>query len=797
MPLLLIIDGDCESRELLERRLALEGFQTVGASSAREALTQWDVAHPDLVLADLDTTESPGADIVDQLRRHPAMAATPVIGITMANAPLRPGPSGADAIATKPLQVDRLLASIRSLLGPRARPPQVIEARRPGASPSLQPRAMPARILVVDDQEDNLDLLTRRLALAGYTPLGASSGEEALALVDRSPPDCLLLDVNMPGLSGFEVLAAVRRTHAGVDLPIVMVTARGDSSDVVKALSEGANDYVTKPIDMPVLLARLALQVEALELRRQLRREKELRDGLIDSAREMILCVDSTGMVSEFNRHAEATLGWGRREALGRPASTFFDNEAKLGELLRAAGDGAQFEGEALWRARHGRAVPVRYSCAPLCTASGRHDGVVILAMDITRERNLEKERQRLERLRDDFMAVATHDMKGPLSSIMGFSTLLQTTFKPGDVLTEEGADFIQRIGRTSRMLKALVEDFLDFRALQSNQLTLQSNLVDMGQLVHDCVDLVLPVASDRGLRLQCQAPTGRTLAMGDARRLRQVAMNFLDNALKFTPRGGTIIARAEVRGDDAVVEVEDTGPGVPADDLQRVFQPWVVSSTRATTGEKSTGLGLSICAEFVRLHGGRHGVRNKPEGGAVFHFSLPLVGAPPGRTWLRELTPLPPMPARATRPGALVLVVEDEPSSALLVKVLLERAGYRSITAANVAEACAMALKNVPDALLLDSRLGQEDGMDVPVRLAADPTTAHIPIALVSGEAPERLGPRAAAQGISRIVEKPIDPAHLLRVVEELLALPGETSKPPGARAGTTERVGDGRSVG
>lgn len=773
MPRILYIEDNEPSRDFLSRRLWLEGFQVTQAEDGRAGLAAAVADLPDLILMDMSLPGMSGWEAIREFKSNGATATIPVVALSahaMAEDHAKARAAGFDDFDTKPVRIERLLGIINKHL---ARPPATVAApdERPAPTPAPPvPSGGRGRVLVVDDQDHNLDLLTRRLELAGYQAIGASSGREALNYLDGHEVDCVLLDVNMPGINGLEVLAILRTSHSAADLPVIMVTARGGSSDVVNALDAGANDYITKPIDIAVLLARLALQVELLTLRRSLRGEKELRDGLVDSAQEIILCVDARGIVSEYNSFAESSLGYPRGEVLGRPALMLFGDRERAAALLDEVSRGAPMSGETFLSTRRGNLLPVRYSCAPLRMASGGSNGVVMLAVDISRENELETERRRLDRMRESFMTIATHDMKSPLSSIMGFSSLLEDSFRAGDVLTEEGAEFIRRIARTSRVLKALVEDFLDFRALNASQIVLKRSAVDLNLIAGDCCEMVDALAAQRGIRLELDLEGSPAIVDADARRIRQVISNFVENALKFTPTGGLVIVRTRRIDGDIRVQVEDTGPGVPESDIEIIFKPWAVSAARAHGNEKSTGLGLSICAEFIRLHGGGFGVENKPTGGSIFHFSLPVAGQVPDIVaplgWSSEV----PMAAPAGLPRGQVLVVEDEPSSALLAKVVLERAGYAVVLADSIETALDAARANPLDAAMLDLSLGAESGLTLIERLRAMPACASLPIALVTGESRQQAQAAVARVGVRYIVEKPFDPQGLVAALESIL---------------------------
>ena len=354
-------------------------------------------------------------------------------------------------------------------------------------------------ILVVDDNEFNRDVLQRRLARHGYAITQATGGEEALALIATQRFDLVLLDVMMPDVSGLETLAEVRKVHSLADLPVIMVTAKSQSDDVVEALKLGANDYVTKPIDFPVLFARVQTH---LRLRR-------------------------------------------------------------------------------------------------------------------------------LSALKDEFLRMASHDLKNPLTEVLGVASLVESLVPPGTPMPAQMHELIGSMKKSARRMQHIIEDFLDFQVLEDGQLRLESAPMTLEALGAEIVAANLTYAADKAITLTFEPATGPLPVVGDSRRLAQVVQNLVDNAIKFTPRGGRVRVCTSRDGDDALFEVRDSGPGLTPEDLAQAFRKYARLSSRPTGGEKSTGFGLPICKQLVERHeGGRIGVRNAEEGGSIFWFSLPLARA-------------------------------------------------------------------------------------------------------------------------------------------------------------------------
>jgi signal transduction histidine kinase len=352
------------------------------------------------------------------------------------------------------------------------------------------------RILVVDDNDLNVEMLCLRLKRSGYEARGVFSGREALAALEQEPFDLVVLDIMMPEMDGMEVLRHIRKRYNLTDLPVIMATAKTDSSDIVKAFEEGANDYVTKPIDLWVLLARVKTQ---LKLRR-LMKEK------------------------------------------------------------------------------------------------------------------------------DEFLAIASHDLKNPLNNIHGYARLLLMLAKPGEPVTEEMVTMLERILHQSHLMLRIIVDFLDYHALEEGHLTLAREPVDLNELVAACVKEHGGAAAHKRLSIDFQPSPEPVIVQADPDRIRQVLHNLFSNALKFSGPGTTIRTWVEKIGEDKVkFAIHDGGPGLEPKDLQRVFEKFGRRSATGTAGEKGSSIGLSIARRFVEMHDGRIGCENHPNGGAVFWFELPL----------------------------------------------------------------------------------------------------------------------------------------------------------------------------
>jgi len=354
-------------------------------------------------------------------------------------------------------------------------------------------------ILVVDDVEMNRDILTRRLNHCGHIVDQAAGGLQAMQLIEEKKYDLVLLDVMMPEISGLEVLRTAREKFSLVDLPIIMVTAKDQPEDIVEALKLGANDYVTKPINWPVVNARTQTQ---LQLRR-------------------------------------------------------------------------------------------------------------------------------LAQLKDEFLRIASHDLKNPLTCIQGFASLLEEDAKPGTTMTGELFDCLAKISKHSRVMARIIRDFLDFQALEAGKMKLSVEPVDLNLVARLAIERNETYAKQKDITLALEPEVNLPTVHADDARIGQVVDNLLGNAIKFTPKGGSATVNTRLKEDSIVLEVSDTGPGLTADDLTKLFVKYARLSNKPTGGEKSSGLGLSICKDLIEAHGGQIGARNNPEQGATFWFQIPVNPTP------------------------------------------------------------------------------------------------------------------------------------------------------------------------
>jgi CheY-like chemotaxis protein/anti-sigma regulatory factor (Ser/Thr protein kinase) len=379
--------------------------------------------------------------------------------------------------------------------------------------------------------------------------------------------------------------------------------------------------------------------------------------------------------------------------------------------------------------------------------------------------------------LKDDFLATLSHESRTPLNAILGWTQVLKETGQD----PQELAQGLEVIDRNTRLQAALIEELLDMNRIVSGKVRLAIEPVDLVELTRSVVESLRTAADAKKIRLYYSTTANAVEIPGDHDRLNQVLLNLLSNALRFTPENGEIEILVELLPDSATLTVRDTGSGIRPEFLPHVFERFRQADASTTRRHGGLGLGLAIVRQLVELHGGTVAACSAGEGqGSVFRVSLPrrrgvaLTSAP--------ATARPQESAyrgRADLRGIKVLVVDDEPDSASLVKRVLEDCHAEVQSATSMEEALRKFAACHPDVLLSDIGMPEHDGYELIRRVRELPGGEGVPAAALSALARAEDVDRALHAGFQTHVAKPLEPSALVLVVEKL-ASQSPDSPPP-----------------
>ena len=539
---------------------------------------------------------------------------------------------------------------------------------------------------------------------------------------------------------------------------------------------------------------------------------------LIDTAHDAFVGIDSAGLIITWNTQAERTFGWTRDEALGQNlVDTIIPpvfREAHLRGMARFHQTGEapvvnqRLELMALHRS--GREFPVEITITwPMRVEGGYFFGAFLRDISDRRERDdqlrLAKESaEAATRAKSEFLANMSHELRTPLNGVLGYAQLLQRDRS----LNASQREALEAIAKGGAHLLELINDVLDLSRIEAGRLDIEATSTDLAQMAIDLKYLVAETARRKGLLLgMAIAPDTPRRVVLDGRHLRQVLLNLLNNAVKFTPQGEVHLSIAKAGEDRLLFEVSDTGVGIEAGELAAIFEAFTQTKTGAAAG--GSGLGLTISQHLIAKMGGELRVQSQPGLGSRFYFDLPLVpvGVADNGATEADLA-APPLDARlAEGEEVAALVADDSTVNRRILAALLESGGVRVITAAGGLEAVALTRKHRPNVVFMDLKMADLDGFEATRRLQADPATADIPVIAVTASAFGDTRTAALDAGCVDYLPKPVRAGALFAAIQKHLGVRFVSSQSAGpeplagasapAREGVAARLRDAVELG
>jgi CheY-like chemotaxis protein len=500
MPKILYVEDNEDSRNLLFRRLQLQGnYEVLLANDGLQGVTKAREEKPDIILMDMGLPVMDGWEASRQIKTNPATAHIPIIALTaysMSEDREKTIQAGCDDYHTKPIRIENLLHQIESLINKRKESEEkqkIPEERFQSVSMDIQ--ITRGRILVVDDAQENRNMLSSRIRLEGYPVETAENGATALEMLNHTPFDLILLDILMPDLNGIEVLHSIRRKDSLLDLPVIMVTARDSQDYILKAFQEGANDYVTKPIEMKILLARI---------------------------------------------HTQLRIHF-------------------------------------------------------------------------------------MSRWKDQFLSIAGHDLKNPLSIIYGYIDIIIKSYVPGSPMNRELYSYLMKISKNAEIMKHIITEFLDLKILENGQLKLTYREIDLINLIRETMEGFKPMIQDKNISFQIDQAKEIIKISGDEEKLIQVIQNLAHNAIKYAVPETGIMIRATKEDKWVLAEISNIRETWGNQGDEKHQAPDTRLEEMFLIGEKGFNPGLIISKLLIEAHGGKIGIEKKQDKTTTLWFRLPL----------------------------------------------------------------------------------------------------------------------------------------------------------------------------
>jgi PAS domain S-box-containing protein len=500
-------------------------------------------------------------------------------------------------------------------------------------------------ILIVDDDESTCKSLALILQMWGYETETAGTGREAIEKAQGRFFNVALLDIRLSDMDGMDLLLPLKEMHP--DMATIVITGYASLESAMRALNEGASAYTTKPLNVQEVLARVreALEEQRLvmenrrlyqEAQRELADRKRAEEKIKRAAEEWRTTFDSiTDLVSIHDRDFRLTR-------MNKAFANAFKTEPQ--ELIgKVCYEIVHRTTEPVLNCPHMKTletkkattgefcephlgVHLEVSTSPIFNENGEVTASVHVARDITERKQAEETRRKmleyeeLSKLKSDLLSTVSHELRTPLAAIKGYATMLLDYDRR--LSREEKQEHLQSIDRATDRLTELVDHLLDMSRLNAGLLKLEKQPTSISKLIRDAVAQAKLTAPRHEITLNVRNRLPRVNI--DAKRIRQVLDNLIDNARKYSKEGSSVVVQAHRVGSELHISVADQGIGIPAEGLERVFD-WMYRIEKGLTQEGGLGLGLSISKGLVEAHGGRIWMESEEGKGSKCSFTLPL----------------------------------------------------------------------------------------------------------------------------------------------------------------------------
>ncbi|HSZ23232.1 MAG TPA: response regulator [Candidatus Sulfotelmatobacter sp.] len=646
--------------------------------------------------------------------------------------------------------------------------------------------AMKASILLVDDRPANLLALEAILDSLDQHLVRATSGEEALEKLQEQEFAVILMDVRMPGMDGLRTAEVISQRESAARVPIIFLTAVPiANADVVSGYARGAVDFLLKPFDPEILRSKVSVFVDLYQKEQMIRRQAGLlrqRDREAFERRSELRFRSLMDALPQCVWVARADLTfyyWNKRavDYIGMPASVAVSAE-RLFEFVHPddlatinsewqVATGLQRPAEVQVRLRRQADGAYRWFLlrgVPQHDEAGKVTGWIVAATDIDTEHQALEEAEDASRMKEEFLATVSHELRNPLNAMVGWVHLLRT----GNLDPAKSSKALETIERNVHLQTALIDDILDVSRIIRGKINLTFSTVRMSAVVDAALAAMRPTADAKGVALEYEMAADSDEVSGDADRLQQIVWNLLSNAIKFTLRDGLVVVRLEQHGHELTLSVRDTGQGISPEFIPHVFERFSQAESGSTRTHGGLGLGLAIVRHLVELHAGTVEATSAGRGqGATFSVHLPLLES---KTKTaddnRNQTDARPMKLA----GVSILVVDDEFDSREVLAEILRQYGAQTRTAGSASEALSEIDRATPQVLLSDIGMPMVDGYElirqIRQRIGEREMIAVALTGLGSGKDKER----ALADGFQQCIVKPVVPDKLVDAIERLL---------------------------
>ena len=599
------------------------------------------------------------------------------------------------------------------------------------------------------DISDPQEVITRAKALSAELGTTITPGFEALVFKASR------------GIEDIYELTYIRKDGSRFPAIVSITALREEQGGIIGYLLIGTDNT-----------ARKQVEAERMLLDQRVRDQQFYTRSLIESNIDALITTDPRGIITDVNKQMEALTGCTRDELIGAPFKDYFtDPERAEAGIKLVLGERKLTDYELTARARDGTETVVSYNASTFHDRDRKLQGVFAAARDVTERKRYEQSLQQANRAKSVFLANMSHEIRTPMNAILGFSQLM---LRDQD-LTPRQFQYLGTINRSGEHLLALINDVLEMSKIEAGRTTLNMSTFDLPVLLNDLEMMFRVRTNEKKLSFSVETIGDvPQYIVSDINKLRQVFINVLGNAVKFTEQGGIgMRVRAEREGASGPflrIEIEDTGPGISPDDQDKLFRHFeqTKSGQQAGTG---TGLGLAISREFVCLMGGEITVTSQVGKGSVFVIHLPLTDGEAEAVQAKDNS-LHVLKLQPDQPTCRVLIADDIEDNRQLLAQLLTPVGFETRLANNGADAVHEFEQWRPHLILMDFRMPVMDGHEAIRRIRAMPGGREPKIIAVTASAMDENRQELMEIGADDFISKPFREAELFQKVHAHLGV-------------------------
>lgn len=657
------------------------------------------------------------------------------------------------------------------------------------------------RILIVDDDQDILDSLKDilELEIENCVVETVNSVEKAKHHAEQMKPDIVLLDIKIGQDNGLDLIPELKLISQ--DIVCIMMTAFRDNEYTITAVRFGANDYLFKPIKPLEMIQTVTRLFKEQSIKRKIEFAEKRLFTIFEQATQWLFLLDNDGKLIDANKLAMDFIDAEKEDIIGKEFSQspwyIFSIEAQksIQNGLKHINTGEIYHTEIIILDKEKNNKFFDLYMKPVVKSGNKVEQVIVESRDITDRKNAEneikalnstlelrvhertleleqslvlleeenKERKKAEEeaykaseAKSDFLSRMSHELRTPMNAILGFAQLLQLD---SDNLDENQDASVQEIMKAGEHLLSLVDEVLDLTAIETGNLDVTLNDINLDEVIKQCTSLIQPLVNARQIKLIDNLRDKGYVLHADFIRLKQVLLNLLSNAVKYNSENGTIIIDAEVINKSRLrINITDTGEGLSKADIAKLFIPFERLNTRFNV--EGVGIGLVISKNIVELMGGNIGVTSTVGKGSTFYIELNFANVKTDTNLELSLAK-----------NKVILCIDDnELNLELIENIFNQESTYTLISTTEVFKGIKIAEEQQPDIILMDINMPEMNGYEALDVLQKNKTTHDIPVIAVTGNATKDDIENGQTAGFKRFITKPFRIKELLDAIDDIL---------------------------